>query len=37
MNKDLIDSETKRLFFVPEPKEFIFESDKTIEKSSLAS
>ena len=32
MNKDLIDSQTKRLFFVPEPKEFIFESDKTIEK-----
>ena len=32
MNKDLIDSETKRLFFVPEPKEFIFESNKSIEK-----
>ena len=32
MNKDLIDSKSKRLFFVPEPKEFIFKSEKTIEK-----
>ena len=32
MNKDLIDSKSKRLFFVSEPKEFIFKSEKTIMK-----
>lgn len=32
MNKDLIDSKSKRLFFVSEPKEFIFKSENTIEK-----
>ena len=32
MNKDLIDAKSKRLFFVSEPKEFIFKSEKTIMK-----
>ena len=31
MNKDLIDAESRRLFFVSEPKEFIFKSEKTLE------
>ena len=32
MNKDLIDAKSRRLFFVSEPKEFIFKSEKTIIK-----
>ncbi len=32
MNKDLIDAKSKRLFFVSEPKEFIFKSEKAIMK-----
>ena len=32
MNKDLIDAKSKRLFFVSDPKEFIFESENTIVK-----
>ena len=32
MNKDLIDAKSKRLFFVSDPKEFIFKSDNTIMK-----
>ena len=32
MNKDLIDAKSKRLFFVSEPKEFIFKAEKTIMK-----
>ena len=32
MNKDLIDAKSKRLFFVSNPKEFIFESENTIMK-----
>jgi len=32
MNKDLIDAESRRLFFVSEPKEFIFKSEKKIMK-----
>ena len=32
MNKDLIDAKSRRLFFVSEPKEFIFKTEKTITK-----
>ena len=32
MNKDLIDAKSKRLFFVSDPKKFIFESENTIVK-----
>lgn len=32
MNKDLIDAKSKRLFFVSNPKEFIFKSEDTIMK-----
>ena len=32
MNKDLIDAKSKRLFFVSEPKEFTFKTQKTITK-----
>ena len=32
MNKDLIDEKSRRLFFVSEPKEFTFKSEKTIMK-----
>ena len=32
MNKDLIDAKSKRLFFVSDPKEFVFKSDNTIMK-----
>ena len=32
MNKDFIDAKSKRLFFVSEPREYIFSSEKTITK-----